>query len=79
MTVLTSAPQVFPLENVTVSGGQFRFEFPCQTGVTYTVQFKHALDNAAWQNRSTITGDGTRKQVAQPLEPGQGFYPVSAQ
>jgi hypothetical protein len=55
--------------------------FLTESGFTYTVQFKTALDDANWQDvPPTITGDGGVKSVSQPTagQPAR-FYRVRAQ
>src|SRR5215471_9644715 len=50
--------------NVATTAGQFRFKFDSQNGVAHCVQFKNSLSALTWQTLSTLSGDGTRKQVA---------------
>jgi hypothetical protein len=68
--------QVLRLENATSSGGQFRFEFDSRVGVKHVVQFKGDVSDATWQTRSTLVGDGTRKQFSEALSGLHGFYRV---
>ncbi len=79
LAVLTSAPQSLKIATAAVAAGKFQFEFDSQAGATHVVQFKDALGDAAWQVLSTITGDGTRKQVSDNLTPSHRFYRVMSQ
>jgi hypothetical protein len=81
LEVLTtfSVSQKVTLLSPTTAGGQFRFEFDSQAGATHTVQYKNALTDATWQTLSTVNGDGTRKQVTDPLGTTRRFYRVSTQ
>lgn len=78
LAVLSGAPQAVTLLNPVVTGGQMRFEFDAPTGGTYEVQYKTALTDAVWQTLTTITGDGSRKPVLDPLGPGPRFYRVES-
>jgi hypothetical protein len=69
----TQAPSLL---NVTRAAGQFRFEFDSQAGVTHVVEFKTALADANWQTHTTITGDGSRKQVSYDVAGPQRFFRV---
>ncbi len=79
LEVLAHAPQAVRLENPAFSAGHFTFEFASQPGVSYLVQFKNALTESAWQTFTTISGDGTRKQVSDNPPGPQRFYRVSSQ
>ncbi len=62
-------------------GTSFSFSFATQTGFTYQVQYKDALeDAAAWQTLQSVVGDGTLKTVSFPAaSPAKRFYRLSVQ
>jgi hypothetical protein len=63
LAVHTDLIQASRVLNISSAGGEFRFEFHSQAGVSHVVQFKMSLSDASWQTHTTIAGDGTRKQV----------------
>jgi hypothetical protein len=75
-----AAPVAQPttLLNPTTAGGQFRFEFDSQPGITHVVRFKAAMAGD-WQVHSTVPGDGTRKTVSDDTGGAQRFYQVTSQ
>ncbi len=77
--VLTHVAQPVKLLNVGAAAGQFRFEFDSQSGTVYVVQFKSLLTDPTWQTLTTLTGDGTRKQVTDSIGNAQRFYRVKSQ
>ena len=79
LAALTRVPQPVTLLAPTLASGQIRFEFDTQPGGTYVVQYKAALTNTTWQTLTTVTGDGTRKPVTDPLGLGPRFYRVESQ
>jgi hypothetical protein len=64
------------LVNVGLVNRQIKFEFDSKTGTTYNVQYKTSLSDAAWTSLTTITGDGSRKSVADNITATQRFYRV---
>jgi hypothetical protein len=78
LAVRTSAPPSTRLENPANANGQYRFDFVSQMGVTYTVQYRASL-MSAWQTLATVTGDGTRKQISDPVRDPARFYRISSQ
>jgi uncharacterized repeat protein (TIGR01451 family) len=40
------------------SNGTYRLSFVTQSGLSYTIQYKNALTDAAWTNLQTVTGTG---------------------
>jgi len=66
------------LVSVATSATQFRFEFDSQTGRTHTVEYATTLAPANWQALTTMTGDGTRKQVTDPVTGLLRFYRVTS-
>lgn len=64
------------LLNVSVDGGNFRFEFDTQAGRSYEIQVRNLLSNGEWQLLTTIAGDGTRKQVTDAVSGPTRFYRV---
>jgi hypothetical protein len=77
----TSGQQATPptMLNPRSVAGQFQFEFDSQGGTSYTVQFKNTLNDPDWQTLTFITGDGTRKLVADSVSNAQRFYRIKAQ
>jgi len=43
------------------------------------VQLKDSLNDLSWQTLSSISGDGTRKQVTNSPAGANGFYRISSQ
>jgi hypothetical protein len=71
-------PSGLTLVNAAVTGTQFTFEFDSKTGVSHVVEYKNSLTDPAWQTLTTITGDGTRKTVTDPIAGGtHRFYRVN--
>lgn len=62
------SPHLVP---VLVSGGQFQFLLPTQTGYSYQIQTKTNLSDLLWTTNSTVTGDGTVKTVTIDASPDQ--------
>jgi hypothetical protein len=74
-------PTVGP-PRLTISRGPalVTLSFPTETGRTYTLQFKNALTDSAWQNiLPAINGDGTTKSINQPATLSSRFYRLSVQ
>jgi len=59
-----------------IVSGQFRFEFDTEAGASCQVQYKSALSEAGWQTLTSVSGDGTRKPVTDPISSGSCFYRV---
>ena len=78
LTALDRATQPVSLLNPAVASGQFRFEFDTRAGSSYDVLYKPSMTDAAWQKLTTITGDGSRKSVTDPIGPGSRFYRVES-
>ena len=79
LAVLTTIPQPVTLLNPQVVPGGFRFEFNSQLAVSHTVQRKSRLTDLSWETLSTISGDGTRKQVTNNLVAPSGFYRITSE
>ncbi|MGV3771358.1 MAG: thrombospondin type 3 repeat-containing protein, partial [Verrucomicrobiales bacterium] len=75
----TSAPTGVTIQNVALNGNQIRFDVDTTAGSTHVVQFKNDLSETAWQTLTTLTGDGTRKQVTDAATNPHRFYRVSTQ
>jgi PKD repeat protein len=61
-----------------IAGGEFRFSFETVSGVTYTVQFKDALDDPVWQPLQSVAGDGLMQTITNlTTTPAQRFYRLS--
>jgi hypothetical protein len=67
------------LLNPSASSTEFQFEFDTQSGAAYVIQYKNAFTDLAWQELTTMTGDGTRKVVTDAIGAGQRFYRVMRQ
>jgi len=68
-----------PRLSIASAVGQITVSFPTRTGLTYTLQFKNALTDAAWQSISpAIQGDGSMHSISQPAVTAR-FYRLSAQ
>jgi hypothetical protein len=79
-TVTIQAGVELKLSNVSFAGGACSFSLPTAQGVTYAVEYKNALEEAAWKPLSTVTGNGSVQQVkdtsaAAPMR----FYRVRVQ
>jgi hypothetical protein len=59
-----------------VSGGNLEFAFQTVAGFSYQVQATEGFSPADWQTISIIPGDGTTKQVIEPIRPGLRFFRV---
>jgi hypothetical protein len=79
LMVFARLPHRVTLLNPALVAGQFRFEFLSQPGVTHRVQFKNSLADASWQTLSTISGDGTRKQISTNPAGAQRIFRVSSE
>jgi hypothetical protein len=67
------------IRSATLNGPNFLVSFSTATGKNYTVQYKPGLTNAAWQNLSTIAGNGGIKTVTNTGTASQRFYRLRAQ
>jgi hypothetical protein len=67
------------LLNAAKSNGQFRFEFDSKTGATHVVQYRTAMPTGSWQTLTTLTGDGSRKQITDSMGEPARFYRVTGQ
>jgi hypothetical protein len=79
LAVNTSRPLPVKLLNVAIVSGQIHFEFDSQVAVTHVVQFKSPLTADTWQTLTTISGNGTRKQVTDTLTDALRLYRVTSQ
>jgi hypothetical protein len=61
------------------SGTNFLISFATATGKNYTVQYKGALTNTAWQNGATVTGSGAIKTVTNTATASERFHRLRAQ
>ncbi len=77
MTVLTRVPAAPQIVNLSYSPNGFSLAFAAEEGVTYLIEYKDTLNDAAWTLLSTVTGDGTVMAIndAGPLPPTR-FYRV---
>jgi hypothetical protein len=75
---ITQAPDQPTLTGLAYTGGNFSASFQSQNGFTYTIQYKDDLNDSAWQNLTTIVGDGAIKTFTDiaPL-PTHRFYQVA--
>ena len=72
-------PSGVKLVNLARANSQFQFEFDSKTNVSHVVQYKPSLTATNWQTLTTIPGDGTRKQVTDPISDAMRFYRVMNQ
>lgn len=72
-------PQPVTLGGVALEGGTFRFEFDSQQGVTHVIRYRETVQGGVWQTLRTLTGDGTRQVVTDPLGAGTRFYQVTSE
>ncbi len=56
---------------VLVSGGEFQFLLPTQTGYSYQIQTKTNLADLSWTTELTVPGDETTKTVTVDARPNQ--------
>jgi len=66
-SLLARALGVLPIVNPAFDGTNFNFSFPTETGFSYVVQFKDAMDESAWQSWQTLSGDGLVKIIIVPV------------
>jgi hypothetical protein len=78
LTALNRATQPVSLLNPAVVSGQFRFEFDTKAGSSYDILYNTSMTDTTWQKLTTITGDGSRKPVTDPIGPGSRFYRVES-
>ncbi|EEF57883.1 hypothetical protein, partial [Pedosphaera parvula] len=79
MFVPAAAPSALPVSvSISHSGSNLVLSFPTQAGHNYTVQFKNNLNAGTWGTLNTVAGDGSVKNVSDPLGTNR-FYRVSAQ
>lgn len=74
VTVALGQPVILNAPHVT--GGNLEFNFQTVTGFSYQVQATEGFSPVDWQTVSTVAGDGTTKQVVEPIRPGPRFYRV---
>lgn len=82
LAVHVNAPIVTPditILNVQRAEDRIQFEFDSVAGKSYTVQVTGSLSALDWQTLTTLTGDGTRKQVGDSLGQSQRFYRITGQ
>src|SRR5207244_5064183 len=60
------------------SGTNIIISFPTQAGVVYRVFYRSDLSTGSWTLLTTVVGDGTVKQMTDPLVAGKRFYKVVA-
>jgi hypothetical protein len=68
------------LINASYTAGSFSAAFLSQNGLSYTVQYKDAIEAPMWSTLTTIMGDGTLKTFTDPgpVSPtGNRFYRLS--
>jgi hypothetical protein len=70
-----AGPAAVVLQNVRTESGQFLFDFESVQDATHVVQFSTSTQGA-WQELTTIIGDGTVKTVTDDATRGQCFYKV---
>jgi hypothetical protein len=62
------------------NGGQVTISFPTRTGATYTLQYKNALSDLAWQDIvPALAGTGTTLSISQPATQSSRFYRLSVE
>lgn len=73
-------PSAVLITEVNRSGNTVTFEFESENGVTHKVEYKNSLDDATWTELTTISGDGTTKQVTDDnATPSTRFYRIVSQ
>ena len=74
--VSLEVPAVPPplLSPLSLKPGKFTFAFPSQTGQTYEVQFKDALDDPEWTPILTNSGTGDWITNEIPASNSAGFF-----
>jgi hypothetical protein len=73
-----TAPSRVQLVSPQILGTNFAFSFQTANNVNYIVQSTTNLVNANWTNYSTLTGDGTVKQIFTPGTNTEQFFRVDA-
>ncbi|MCW5556772.1 MAG: hypothetical protein KIT22_02855, partial [Verrucomicrobiae bacterium] len=73
----TVVQPTFEVNALVPPGQPFQIEFPTESGVTYTVEYKDALSAATWQTLTTVTGDGSRRAVPDANSGATRFYRVT--
>ena len=69
-----------PRLGINFGSGQVVISIPTQTGRTYTLQYKNALSDPAWQTiLPAVIGDGTIRSISQPANQSSRFYRVNVQ
>jgi hypothetical protein len=64
------------MKNVSLAGGAIAFSFSSEAGVTYRIQYKDSLDDAAWQTLETKTGTGSDVSVSYALTAANRFFRI---
>jgi hypothetical protein len=75
-TETDGSPIGLVIQSIVRSGGEIRFNIDTVAGGTHVVQYKNDLRDAEWQTLTTLTGDGTRKQVTDANTNPRRFYRV---
>jgi hypothetical protein len=76
-TFTVTVQQPPALQEMRVEAGHFLLTWSAIPGVTYRVQFKNQLEDAAWTNLPPdVTASGPTASKADPLGPTQRFYRV---
>jgi len=67
------------LQVVEYSGGNFRFSFESQSGITYLIQRKDSLDETEWTTLQTVPGTGAVLTIDDNTGTANRFYQVKVQ
>ena len=65
------------LQVIDYVGGNFRFSFQSQSGVTYLIQRKNSLDETEWTTLQTVPGTGSVLTIEDNSGPDTRFYQVT--
>jgi hypothetical protein len=74
----TTGPAAPVLTNVTRSGNTFSASFSSEAGVNYKLQYNDTLADGAWNDGTTIAGDGSVKTLSDTSTRAIRFYRVVA-
>ena len=73
-------PSSFSLLNPRISGTNFQFSFPSQSGFSSTVLYSTNAAGTNWQIYTNLAGDGTAKTIQVPIAGARGkFFRVLTQ
>jgi parallel beta-helix repeat protein len=63
-----------PLSIARVPGAGLSLSYPTELGRPYQLEYKNSLDAPAWELLDSFLGDGSVRQVIDPLRPGHRYY-----